>query len=163
MRILLAALGAGLILGLSGCGFAPLYAESNRAQALRHIDVTVPDSRTGYFLEQELRQSLNSDLTAPTAYELDIKLVENHYRVGYRADETAARSEMSEQVTYVLRDKATGKVVLSKSYTETASYNASDSPYADVVSQQDAQKRIANSVAQQIATDLTLYFQKPQQ
>lgn len=151
-------LSACLLMGLSGCGFAPLYAETGVTSNLSKIALTLPDTRTGYFVEQELRTGLQSDEATAKAYDLEITLKENHYSIGFRADDTATRSEMNNRVTYTLRDRLTGKVILRGNFDEVVTYNASKSPYADVVSQQDAQKRSATMIAKRIQSDLAVFF-----
>ena len=168
MRLVTRLLGLGcfatLSALLSGCGFAPLYAQAGLTNSLAQIDISTPDTRTGYFLEQELRNNLAEDTSKPKLYTLKVKLNENHYQVGYRVDDTATRSELTDNVTYVLKDNTTGKVLMSNTFTETVTYNASQSPFTGIVSQQDAQQRVAQSAAQKIQLAVAVYFhdRKPQ-
>ncbi len=143
---------------LSGCGFAPLYAQAGLTHNLAQIDIQTPQTRTGYFLEQQLRNNLAEDTSKPKLYTLKVKLTENHYQVGYRVDDTATRSELTDNVSYVLTDSQTGKVLLSDYFTETVTYNASQSPFTGIVSQQDAQERVAASTAEKIQLAVAVYF-----
>lgn len=143
---------------LVSCGFAPLYAQSGLSGNLAQIDIAVPQTRTGYFLEQDLRNGFGGDLTSPKAYLLAINLNERHYSVGYKVDETSTRSEITSNVKYTLTSLATGKVLYRGSFTDTVSYDTSKSPFTGVVAQQDAQKRIADSISEKIQTEVALYF-----
>ena len=143
---------------LSGCGFAPLYAQTGLTTSLSQVEVVVPQTRTGYFLEQDLRNGLGSDDTSRKAYKLIIRMKENHYSVGYKVDDTSTRSEITTAVSYVLKDSATGNVLLTNNLSETVTYDTSTSPFAGVISQQDAQKRVSTAISQQIQRDLALYF-----
>ena len=91
-------------------------------------------------------------------YTLAIKLDERHYQVGYRVDDTSTRSELTSSVAYTLTDNRTRKVVLKDAFTETVTYSTSSSPFTGIVSQQDAQERLATSAAQKIQTAVALHF-----
>ncbi|MFT4074796.1 MAG: hypothetical protein QM647_04625 [Asticcacaulis sp.] len=143
---------------LSGCGFAPLYAKTGLTASMAQIDIHVPQTRTGYFLEQDLRNGLGVDESTTKIYKLTIGLKERHYSVGYKVDDTSTRSEITSNVSYALRDVATGTVLYRNSFSETVTYDTSKSPFTGVISQQDAQERIATAVSEQIQRDLALYF-----
>jgi len=143
---------------LSACGgFTPLYAQQGLTSTLSQIAIETPQTRTGYFLEQQLRGGLSGDAGGQKPYTLTVDLNEQHYQVGYRVDDTSTRSELTDTVSFVLKDRA-GKVLLKDSFTETVTYSTSSSPFTGIVSQQDAQKRVATSAAQKIQTALALYF-----
>ncbi len=147
-----------LAAGLSGCGFAPLYAQQGLTQSMAQIDIEVPQTRTGYFLEQDLRNGFGGDLTSPKAYTLHVAMNEKHFAVGYRVDETSTRSEITSNVGYTLIENATGKLLYKGSFTDTVTYDTSKSPFTGVISQQDAQVRIASSISEKIQTEVALYF-----
>ena len=143
---------------LSGCGFAPLYAKTGLTANLSQVAIEVPQTRTGYFLEQDLRNGLGGDDASPKAFLLTIGMKERHYSVGYKVDDTSTRSEITSNVVYTLKDMTTGKVLYTNRFSETVTYDTSKSPFTGVISQQDAQKRIATAISQQIQRDLALYF-----
>ncbi|ESQ90557.1 hypothetical protein ABAC460_08705 [Asticcacaulis sp. AC460] len=143
---------------LTGCaGYTPLYAERvtvNMAQ----IGLEVPQTRTGYFLEQDLRNGFGADDVSPKLYKLTVTMTERHYSIGYRIDETSTRSEITSSVSYVLTDTRNNKRLTRGNFSETVTFNTSQSPFVGVVSQQDAQERIANAISDRIQADLALYF-----
>jgi LPS-assembly lipoprotein len=145
-------------LGLGGCGFAPLYAKTGMTANMAQIDIRVPETRTGYFLEQNLHNSLGIDDSAPKTYRLAITMKESHYSVGYQVDDTSTRSEITSAVSYVLKDQATGRTLYDNSFSETVTYDTSKSPFTGVIAQQDGQERIASAISEQIQRDLALYF-----
>ncbi len=157
MLAVCAAIGLSAV-SLSGCGFAPLYAQTGLTTNLSQVAIDVPQTRTGYFLEQDLRNGLGGDDASPKAYKLTIKMKENHYSVGYRVDDTSTRSEITSGVSYILEDSATGKTLLANNFSETVTYDTSKSPFTGVISQQNAQQRIATAISQQVQRDLALYF-----
>ncbi|ESQ91628.1 hypothetical protein [Asticcacaulis benevestitus] len=147
---------------LSGCGFVPLYAQQGLTVNLAQIDIDAPQTRTGYFVEQELRNRLASDDSTQKLYKLVISMKEQHYAIGYRVDDTSTRSEITSQIAYKLINVSTKAVILQDAFSETVTYDTSVSPFTGVISQQDAQKRIASSISQKIQTNLALYFhEKP--
>ncbi|CAL4865953.1 hypothetical protein MMA231_00190 [Asticcacaulis sp. MM231] len=147
---------------LSGCGFVPLYAQQGLTVNLAQIDIDAPQTRTGYFVEQDLRNRLASDNSTPKLYKLVITMKEQHYSIGYKVDDTSTRSEITSSVTYKLVNISTNAVILKSAFSETVTYDTSVSPFTGVISQQDAQERIATSISQKIQTDLALYFhEKP--
>jgi LPS-assembly lipoprotein len=162
MRLVMRALGVCALLGgplaLSGCGFAPLYAQQGLTTSLSDVALDLPDTRTGFFLGQDLRNGLATDGVPPKPYLLSVTMTERHFNIGYRVDETTTRSEITSNVVYVLTNAQTGTTLLRDTFTETVTYDTSTSPFTGVVSQQDAQERIATAVAQKLQADLALYF-----
>jgi len=156
-------LAACTVIGLSttsltGCGFAPLYAKTGLTANLSQVAIVVPQTRTGYFLEQDLRNGLGGDESSSKTFLLTIGMKERHYSVGYKVDDTSTRSEITSNVVYTLKDMSTGKVLYTNKFNETVTYDTSKSPFTGVISQQDAQKRIATAISQQVQRDLALYF-----
>ena len=143
---------------LSGCGFTPMYAKTSVGTRLSDIDLETPQTRTGYFLGQDLRQTLDDDPATPKSYKLKIDMTEAHYAIGYRIDDTATRSEITSNVTYSLVDLATGKTLTTDHFTETVTYASTSSPFAGIVSQQDGQQRLAQAAATRIQGALAVYF-----
>lgn len=163
MRKVLGILAACTVLAasaasLTGCGFAPLYAKTGLTASLSQVAIEVPQTRTGYFLEQDLRNGLGGDEAAPKSFLLTIGMKERHYGVGYKVDDTSTRSEITSAVVYTLKDMTTGKVLYTNKFSETVTYDTSRSPFTGVISQQNAQQRIATAISQQIQHDLALYF-----
>ncbi len=143
---------------LSGCGFTPMYAKPGLGKTLSDVDVDAPQTRTGYFLGQDLRQTLDEDPSTPKTYTLKILMSEDHYNIGYRVDDTSTRSEITSGVIYTLTDKRSGKVVYTDHFTETVTYASTSSPFTGIVSQQNGQERLAQAVATRIQGALAVYF-----
>lgn len=143
---------------LSACGFVPLYAKTGVTSGLSAIEVDAPQTRTGYFLEQDLRNGLANDKDGQKLYTLKIEMKEQHFAVGYQVDDTSLRSEITAAVSYNLIDKASGKTLYKDAFSDTVTYDTSRSPFTGVVAQQDAQKRIATDISGKIQTALALYF-----
>lgn len=146
-------------LSLSGCGFTPVYAQKGLGATLASIDINTTDSRTGYFVRQNLVSGFDSDAVKNKPYRLDIRLTEKRYDVGVGVNDTAIRSEISSSVTYELVDVQTRKVLTKGDFVNTTTYDAtSQSPYAGVMAQKDGQQRAAAGISERIRNDLVLYF-----
>lgn len=158
LRLLTLCCFAGATMALSACGFAPLYAQQGVTSGLKQVGIEVPDTRTGYFLEQDLRNGFGSDDSSPKTYLLTVTMKEQHFSIGYKVDDTSTKSEITSNVGYNLTNVATGKSLYKSTFTETVTYDTTTSPFTGIVSQQDAQERIAVSISQKIQTDLALYF-----
>ena len=143
---------------LSGCGFTPMYAKSSVGNHLSDIELETPQTRTGYFVGQDLRQTLDDDPATPKSYKLKIVMTEDHYAIGFRIDDTSTRSEITSSIVYTLTDMATGKVMTTDHFTETVTYASTTSPFTGIVSQQNGQERLAQAVATRIQGALAVYF-----
>lgn len=157
------ALIAGLLLmsapmSLSGCGFTPVYAQKGLSNELGQIDVLTTDSRTGYFLRQDLVSGFNT-VEGQKRYRLSVKLSEKRYDIGIGVNDIASRSEISTSVEYVLTDLQTQTVLVKNSFVDTTTYDANaQSPYAGVAAQKDGQQRAATAIGDRIHGELVLFF-----
>lgn len=145
---------------LAGCGFTPLYANTSLTPALQAIDVTAPQSRTGYLLREQLDDELGRKLDTGPRYRLAVTIDERRIPRGLRVNNIAAVYQVGLAVNYVLSDAVTGAVLLRSQAPVTVSYDAPDQPYAAVAAQQDAEERAANQAAVRIRLDLSRYFSR---
>ncbi|HYF22472.1 MAG TPA: LPS assembly lipoprotein LptE [Caulobacteraceae bacterium] len=154
------AMGLAVVLPwLSACaGFTPLYAEPGVSGGLSRIDVTTPDTRTGYLLREALEDAFATDRAAPADYRLNVELAERRTARGLRVDDTAARFELGLTVTYTLVETATGAVLLNRTAQAPVTYDAADQPFAGITAQQEAQARAATAAAEIVRTDLARWF-----
>lgn len=146
-------------LSLAACGFTPIYAQKDLGVKLANIEVVVPDTRTGFFVRQNLLTAFNSTPTESKLYRLDITMRERRYDVGRQVDDTASRAEISTSVGYSLVDIRTKKVLTRGTFVDATTYDTSTlSPYAGVVGQKDGQERAATGISERIQSELTLFF-----
>ncbi|BBF81145.1 hypothetical protein [Asticcacaulis excentricus] len=145
-------------LSLTGCGFTPVYAQKGLPGELANIDVITTDSRTGYFLRQNLVSGFNT-LEGQKRYRLSVKLDEKRYDIGVGVNDIAVRSEISTTVQYSLIETATRKVLTTGTFVDTTTYDANaQSPYAGVAAQKDGQQRAATAIGERIRSELVLFF-----
>jgi LPS-assembly lipoprotein len=144
--------------GLSGCGFAPLYAQSGVASSLATVDVVVPEGRTGFLLREHLDDALarNRDL-APT-YRMSLDVRETRYPRGVRIDNVATRYEYVLTAAYVLNALPGGQVAKRGLVRVELTYDSADQPYEAIAAQQAAADRAAQEAARRIQMELAAWL-----
>ena len=154
MKRVLALAAVFAILGLSGCGFTPLYAQPGLVSSLASIEVAAPDGRTGFLLRQELDDALAKNRSGPAAYRMNLAISEARYPRGIRTDNVATRYEYVLTADYVLARLPSGAVAKRGRVRVELTYDSADQPYASIVAQQDAQQRAAQEAARRIQLEL---------
>jgi LPS-assembly lipoprotein len=154
-RSALAVLALLLTPALNACGFTPLYADPGVVHGLSHIQVEVPQTRTGYLIREDLQDNLalHGGDEKPE-YRLVVDLNEIRMARGLRPDATADRYETRLRMNYTLTRIATGEVVLKRSSTVSVVTPATAQPYAGIAGQQAAQERAAWGASQFIKTQI---------
>ena len=156
---------AVLAIGLSGCGFQPLYGARSGDNGVSGDIATIriapiPD-RSGQILRNELIDRLNlSGESADPRYSLEVRLGVSKVDLGIRKDETATRTSMRFRSTFRLRDSASGAIVYSSRAAAVTSYNIVDSEYATIASERAARRRGLVLVAERISIRLAAFFNR---
>jgi LPS-assembly lipoprotein len=148
-----------------GCGFHPLYGSGPTsgvmARTLSSIYVDpISDldvANTGYDLRNSMIQSLNGNDEA-AAYHLHMTLAVATQGIALEDNASITRYNDTLTVTYALTDSATGKVVKKGTETGLSAYDVVASPYATLAAQQDADRRVAQDIADRIRIDLGVFF-----
>ena len=151
MRSLL--LAAIAVVGLSGCGFTPLYGETGVGSSLSRIAVTTQDDRLGYRVREQLEDALGRDGSQAPLWRLETTLEQSRRPLGRRIDDTATRYELTVRGRWTLTPGAGGAAV-SGVETVTTTYAAADQPYAAIAAQQDGEERAAAELARLIRLGL---------
>ena len=158
IKVLAAGVLAVASVGLSGCGFQPLYAQTGVASNLATVDVVAPEGRSGFLLREHLDDALarNRD-TAPT-YRMNLQVSETRYPRGVRIDNVATRYEYVLVASYVLTTIPSGAVAKRGVVRVELTYDSADQPYAAIAAQQDAQDRAATEAARRIQLELASWL-----
>jgi LPS-assembly lipoprotein len=146
-------LAAVAVLGLSGCGFTPLYGETGVGSSLSRIAVTTQDDRLGYRVREQLEDALGRDGSQAPLWRLETTLEQSRRPLGRRIDDTATRYEFTVRARWTLTPGAGGAAV-SGVETVTTTYAAADQPYAAIAAQQDGEERAAAELARLIRLGL---------
>jgi LPS-assembly lipoprotein len=141
------------LLGLSACGFTPVYGDAGIGASLSRIAVTTQDDRLGYRVREQLEDALGRDGGRAPLWRLETALEPSRRPLGRRIDDTATRYELTIIGAWTLTPVA-GGLPLSGSETVTTTYAAADQPFAAIAAQQDGEERAAAELARLIRLDL---------
>ena len=159
----MAALSLGL-LAVTACGFEPLHAQRDGAPGpddLAQVKIELIENRTGQELRNELLDRFNpGGKPGEPRYRLQIKLRETETAVAIEKDDTSARSNLSISAAFTLASVPDGKIVLQGVTTGLIGYGIITNSYATLVGKQDAERRAVRQLADDIATRVSLYFQR---
>lgn len=140
-------------LGLSACGFTPMYGDGGAGLPLSRIAVTAQDDRLGYRLREQLEDALAFNRTATPLYRLTTAVEQSRRPLGRRIDDTATRYELTVTAAWTLTPVSGGSP-LTGTGTVTTTYGSADQPYAAIAAQQDGEDRAAAELARVIRLDL---------
>jgi LPS-assembly lipoprotein len=163
MRLQFIAAGTALLLGLGGCGYQPLYATTDKgstADDLASVNVMVIRDRSGQELHNYLRDEINPNGRpgATARYDLEVDLTESREALAIRTDETATRYNLNQSAQFRLRDLDSGRIVLVGTSRAAVSYNVLRDDFNNVVSEDNARKRGAQEIADDIRLRLAAYL-----
>ncbi|HLY06277.1 MAG TPA: LPS assembly lipoprotein LptE [Rhizomicrobium sp.] len=151
-------------LGTAGCGFHPLFARSETnaggQQAFNSIFVDpVGGGRAAYELRDSLINLLRGTSRPDQAlYRLKITLKQSLEGTAVQTNGYITRYTYTMTADYQLTNIHTGAELTKGTETTFSGYDVVASPYATLVSQQDAQKFGAHEIADRIRIDLGVYF-----
>lgn len=158
MRRLFLAAALVATLGVSSCGFSPLYATADsRFASLGAIKVEVGDGRLNYLFAESMNEKLGARADEPI-YVLETVLSEQRQGFGIRVDDVATRYESTVTAAYRLRRISDGEVVIRGQRDGTASYDVPTDPYAELFAEERAKERAVTLSVEKIRLDLSLYF-----
>jgi LPS-assembly lipoprotein len=161
---------AGLSLALSlalcagGCGFRPLYARAGSDPAGQRVFNSVyvdpiDAERVGFELRNSLIDLLEgADRPDHALYRLKISVKQTIEGTAVETNASITRYQYIMTANYDLTDIHTGADVTKGTETTVSAYDVVASPYATLVTQQDAQKLGARDIADRIRIDLGVYF-----
>jgi LPS-assembly lipoprotein len=145
-------------LGLSGCGFQPLYAQQGVVSNLAAVDVVAPQGRTGFLIREHLEDALAVKRSGAPTWRMNLALAEARYPRGVRVDNVATRYEYVLTANYALTNITSGAVAKRGHVRVELTYDSADQPYAAISAQQDAQDRAAQEAARRIQLELAAWL-----
>ncbi|KQY62305.1 MULTISPECIES: LPS assembly lipoprotein LptE [unclassified Brevundimonas] len=141
------------LVGLSGCGFTPLYGDAGAGSSLSRIAVATQDDRLGYRVREQLQDALGRDGSREPLWRLQTTLEQSRQSLGRRIDDTATRYELTVRGAWTLTPVGGGEPIAGVE-TVTTTYAAADQPYAAIAAQQDGEERAAAELARLIRLDI---------
>lgn len=149
---------------LAACGFEPLYGNQQKPGDAVYNEFfqtkidTIKD-RNGQLLRNELLDRLNyQGEPARPAFELKVKLDESRQDILVRSDEIATAANLTWTADYELSETVNKHVLTSGTVKSINRFNELRSPYATIASEQDARRRAARQIAEELRTRLAIYF-----
>lgn len=160
-----AGLFAAITTSLGACGFRPLLSQAEADGSVQRELAAVDISGLGGRLGQQLRIALEDNLDpassgTPPLYDLDIRLSSTNSAFAIQLDNTISRYNLTLTAGFVLRRNLDQNVLYRSSVQRVASYNQRRAPFATLTAQQDAERRAAEEIADDIRTLLALHFQR---
>lgn len=151
------------LLGLSACGFKPLYGQNDDGETvdtkLAAVQIAPLRDRVGQQMHNLLRDRLNpKGQPAAPEYRLQVQITETRKELAVRQDETATRANLKLDTRFYLTEAESGQQVLSGRSTSTTSYDILQEPFATTVSEGNARERALREVADDIQTRLAVFF-----
>ena len=146
-------------MGLSGCGFEPLYGERN-APGLSSLFSTIQIQQPGNSPENDLNRAVYNALAktlnpdGKPRYRLDVIAESNKAGVLMDNNSREARTRFMLKVHYSLYDLTEGAIATSGTASSSTSFNVNVSEYANLVALESAEARAAKAVAEKIVLKL---------
>ncbi len=158
----------GLLATLGGCGFQPVYMPTASGKAgvaqrdLASVFVEIIPERPGQLLRQALQERFGDDSGTPSRYNLHVTFGIGGEGIAIENNNLATRLRLTGNATWALLghdDKRT--TLTSGSARAIDAVNVFDSQYFAADQEVEAdQKRIAENIATQIATQLAVWFRQ---
>jgi LPS-assembly lipoprotein len=163
-----ALLGLGAGAALSGCGFQPVYmptASGNPGVAERElaaVRVGLIPERPGQLLRQALQQRLASDSGVPHRYDLQVTYWVSGEGLGVQPDNVATRIRLTGSAAWTLMAQDPAHTRLAGGSARAIDgFNVFNQQYfAADLENETVQRRLADRMADQIATQLAIWFRK---
>ncbi|MBO6795773.1 LPS assembly lipoprotein LptE [Maricaulis sp.] len=148
-----AVLVLSLTLGLSACGFTPMYGAGSAARGLEDVRIETGEERIDFLLQEALLDTMGARAaTGPLT--LRTQSTTNVLGLGIGAEAIAVRYAVQLRVSYEVVNSGSGNVVFAGQVSTEASYNASNEAYATQAARLDAEERAAGEVAERITMQL---------
>ncbi|MBV8939813.1 MAG: hypothetical protein JO089_08270 [Alphaproteobacteria bacterium] len=158
---------------LAGCGFEPMYAKHDGADApglmAARVGVVASSNdpvqrRVAMQFAADLEDRLNPNgAAAGQEYQLKALIVVLESAVSISPDGTVARSNMNVSANLALIRLADGVTVYTgKTYRSVAYNNVANAYYSTYVAREDAIKRATTELAEDVRMRLAAYFAHPE-
>ena len=141
-------------LALSACGFRPIYGEGTAADAMHgRIALGEFTGLSGFQMREELETNLGPATAATHVLNVDLTITRKGLAI--TSDGSITRYNLNGVAKFAVSELG-GGVVLSGSVSALTAYNATANAYATRVAEQDANRRLAKTLADEITTQLAI-------
>lgn len=153
-----------LCLGITACGFRPLYSQDGGAnsQALASVSIAQIKDRSGQKLRNFLLERMAPGASKPQSkYSLVIELNESKGNINTRKDGSSTRANLSITARFILKKVAGGGRAFGGTVLSTNSYNVLTSDFATLSAENDARNRALRSIAEEIRLRVATALRNP--
>lgn len=156
--------GTGLMLG--ACGFKPMYSASADSASttayLRAVQIDHIDERIGQMMRTALKRRFHPTRTNTAYhYSLNVSVSEGVSTLAVEKDASTTRANLQLTTQYTLVRIADQLTLQSGNVRGVSSYNLLTSNFATEAAKKDARKRAIDTVADQLKTKISAYFNGP--
>lgn len=145
-----------LTVWLSACGFTPVYGPEKSATKLaNNIEVEVQEGRYAFEFRERLQNRFGR-AGEDARYQMSYNLMIEEEELVVNSDEEITRYNLTGSLKYLIKNRNTGQTVFEDGVTGIAAYSATAQTFPTRVAQQDANIRLVQSLAEQIATRLAI-------
>ncbi len=149
-----------VLLALSGCGLAPMYAgggDGQVAQGLAAVEVAPIEGKSGWLVRHALIDRLGqSGAAAAPRYRLDVVLDDQLEGLGLLTDDSVGRERRTLRARYQLVDISSDAIILDTTAGSDAGIDVVSSEYATIAAEDSALENLAREVADRIVARLAL-------
>ena len=147
-------LGAGALLTLSACGFAPVYGPGGAGnRLLGQIALDDPGTPDAYQFNRRFEERMGRGVNAP--YRLGVQIQTNSQDLGATSVGNITRYRLIGRVFYTLRDGSGAAVAEGRTNAFTG-YSTTGSTVATLAAERDARERLMTILADQVIDKLIL-------
>jgi len=165
MSMRLRVFGLACVLGMTGCGFRPVYAPPGQPSVIGEVYIDIIPNRSGQLLRQALQAQLDGPEEQPAhGYELSVAYGVTGQAVGMVHNNTTDRSQTIGTANWTLRKAGAGS--FGATITSGLAHAADGADlidgqfyYSDLNSEA-IQERMATNLANQIVLQLAAYFRE---
>jgi LPS-assembly lipoprotein len=153
------------LLGLSACGFEPLYGDQDNGVATEDLlsRVFVPPiaDRLGQLVRIELTNRLTPRPAQDPLYVVTVEVNESRQGLAVRRDDSATRANLILNVQFVLTRFSSSDPLLSGQIQSTNGFDILVSDFATLAAEKGARRRGARDIADGIVDRLSLFLSRP--
>lgn len=154
---------AGMMAMLAGCGMKPLYATDETgagvATELSSIVIPPPQDRLGQIIRNDLLAAIRPAGTASAdRFTLELVTTTRENQAAKLNNLGADRLTVVVDVSYLLVEGASGKIVDRGKTFSHVSYDETGQSFADLRARDNAYERAAHEVSQDIRSRLAAHF-----
>lgn len=152
------------LLGLSACGFEPLYGEQDNGVAtedlLSRVFVAPIADRLGQLVRIELTNRLTPRPAREPQYVVTVEVDESRQDLAVRRDASATRANLILRAQFVLTRSSGGEALMSGQIRSSNGFDILVSDFATLAAEKDARRRGARDIADGIVDRLSLFLSR---